>query len=528
MPSQIRIRLKSSRFERWQLLFLLFLVYFATALLYNLAYKSILWDETPHLYGALLLSHGQLSDYLSVTFYPPLFDVVAAGFFAVLGSSLFVGRLVAVVFALLTLGVLFKLASKTYGRKVAFLSCIILATMPGFIWVARLTILETALEFFLVACLFFFVEWLYSGKDTMIFLSGLMLGLAFLTKYQALVAGLVILVCLPILFYRSQLKAKFSRFWLFLVAAGILIVPMLARLLYSGGIGTWISLLQINDAQANIYSTRFSIPIFYLMEITNPGMPFANPVTIGVLVLGLMGLSWFVWRRKPQDKFFLVWFLVVYVFFTLIASRTWRYALPLFPVLAVGASVFVVSLFDKMQDYWKKSGVAVKKKWLSKALAAALIIVVAGTIVYSAVDAEMWVANESTNLPLPEAIRYVAQNLTHNQSLMVLCPVNNLNINVAQFYLAADECKDNSIWQYPTLPPDSYTPNINVAEFTALCHQKNVRYVLLDDNTGYQYFNSTLTAQAVSDIVLASGNFTQAATFGTAPYRVFVFQPNPT
>jgi 4-amino-4-deoxy-L-arabinose transferase-like glycosyltransferase len=121
---------------RWELLFLLFLAAFGVLLCYNLAFKSILWDETPHLYGSLLLSQERVGEYLGVTFYPPLFDGVTAGFFAVFGASLWMGRFVSVIFALLTLFALFKLADRAYGRRVAFLACLFMAAMPAFIWVA--------------------------------------------------------------------------------------------------------------------------------------------------------------------------------------------------------------------------------------------------------------------------------------------------------------------------------------------------------------------------------------------------------
>jgi 4-amino-4-deoxy-L-arabinose transferase-like glycosyltransferase len=75
----------------------------------------------PHLYGSLLLSEGRVSEYLSVTFYPPLLDLITAGFFKVFGASLWVGRFVSIAFSLLTLVVLFRLASKAYSRRVAFI-----------------------------------------------------------------------------------------------------------------------------------------------------------------------------------------------------------------------------------------------------------------------------------------------------------------------------------------------------------------------------------------------------------------------
>ena len=525
MLSQISAQLR--RRGRWELLFLLFIVACAVLLSFDLAFKSILWDETPHLYGALLLSQGRLSEYLATTFYPPLFDIVTAGVFTAFGASLWVGRFVSVVFALLTLVVLFKLASKAYNRRVAFLSCIFLVVMPGFIWVARLSILEVALMSFLVASFWLFLEWIHSGKDKMIVFSGLMLGCAFLIKYPALLAGLIIVVSLPLLLYHAEFKPKLSRFTLFFVGVAAIVIPVLAALTVSGGIAPWLSLLQINDAQANVYSVRFPIPIFYIIESTFPGIAFAHPISIGIFVLGALGVGLFALRRKPTDRFFLVWLLVIYVFFTLIASRTWRYVLPLYPVVAVAGASFVAALYGKAEHYWKNANTPANRKLLGKILAGWLIALTASAAIYSVVEAQRWVANETVYIPLPEATHYAAQRINGSDAILVLCPINNLNINVLKFYLNANEGKNNTLIQYPTLPPDSYPMDFNITEVTYLCQQNHVKYLMLEENTGYNYFNSTLTAQSVEDIVVSGGNFALAETFGDTPYRVFVFQTAP-
>lgn len=524
--SQFSIRLR--RLGKWELLFLIFLVAFGVVLSYNLAYKSILWDETPHLYGSLLLSEGRVGEYRGVTFYPPLFDGVTAGFFAVFGANLWLGRFVSVVFALLTLVALFKLADRAYGRRVAFLACLFMAAMPAFIWVARLSILETALEFFLMLCFWLLLEWLHRDDQKLAMLSGLALGCAFLIKYQAVIAGLVVLVALPLMLGKNGLKQKLGQFKWFIAGAAVIMVPVLAALTVSGGIAPWLSLLQINDAQANIYSARFPIPIFYIIESTFPGMQLVHPISIGIFILGALGLGLFALRRKPEDRFFLVWLLVIYVFFSLIASRTWRYVMPLYPVVAVAGASLVMALYGRAEKAWKATNNSLNRKRLGKVFAVLLIAATASAVVYSAADAERWIAGESVYIPLPEATHYVASRINGTDELMVLCPINNLNINVLKFYLNADKAKNNTIVQYPTLPPDSYNMNFNTSEAAHLCKENNVKYVLFDENTGYKYFNSTLTAPDLADLMVSSGNFTLAETFGSAPFRVFVFQAVPT
>jgi len=140
---------------------LIVLVVFALAAVWNLGYMSVQWDEMPHLGGAVLLSHGQLWDYMTIYgYYPPAFDIVTTGYFQIFGINEVAGRLVAVTFALLAIAVTFELAKKSYGAKNALIASALLATMPGFFWLSRVTMLETMLIFFFTLTMFTFSTWL--------------------------------------------------------------------------------------------------------------------------------------------------------------------------------------------------------------------------------------------------------------------------------------------------------------------------------------------------------------------------------
>ena len=156
------------------------MVIYAFALLYNLGYMSIQWDEIPHLYGSQLLVRGQLREYMSTYgYYPPLYDIVATGYFQIFGASAASGRLVAVTFSLLSIWIVFEFANRTYGPKIALISSILLGSMPGFFWVSRMAMLETMLVFFFSLSMFFFFSWIRVHKDKALLLSCLALRLGF-------------------------------------------------------------------------------------------------------------------------------------------------------------------------------------------------------------------------------------------------------------------------------------------------------------------------------------------------------------
>ena len=155
--------------NKWQLAFLIFVIVYAVFLLLDLSQPAIQWDEITHLNGGSFLLRGEFQTYISLSaFYPPMFDTVTMIFFKVLGVSVFNGRLVAVVFSLLTLGLVFEFARKMYNAKTAFVASVLLAVMPGYIWLSRMAMIETMLVFFFTLAVFFFYLWLKSHRNILL------------------------------------------------------------------------------------------------------------------------------------------------------------------------------------------------------------------------------------------------------------------------------------------------------------------------------------------------------------------------
>ena len=182
---------------------------------------SVQWDEMPHLYGATMLSRGQTWDYMTTYgYYPPIFDLVTTGFFQIFGATQVAGRLVAVTFSVLAIGLLFEFTKKTYGQRNALIASILLGTMPGFFWLSRVTMLETMLIFFFTLVMFAFYSWITKDSNKALIFSGLALGIGVLAKYQIIVAAIAML--LSILFLcRKRLKLSLAKFLLICCNCGL-------------------------------------------------------------------------------------------------------------------------------------------------------------------------------------------------------------------------------------------------------------------------------------------------------------------
>ena len=521
----LRLWLKNG-FNKWRLALLIFSVVYAFFLLLELGYMTLQWDEMSHLYGGLLLSRGQTQSYLTLYgYYPPLYDLLTTGFYLVLGAGATSGRLTAVMFSLLSIWVTFEFAKRTYGPKTALVSAILLGVMPGFFWLSRVAMLETMLIFFFTLTLFFFFTWLNKHNDKAFYLSCLALGIGFLAKYQIIVAGVVMIAGILWL-GRDKLKRRFTKFLLVPLIAVAVVVPWLVVLYQTNGVsdfGTLFYVIQEGGQDRAAYSARFPAPVFYLVEMTWPfnDIP-VHPVSLPLYVLGLAGLGLFAWRRKPEDKFLLAWFAVVYVFFTFIPNKQWRYITPVFPVLAISAASLVLFLYDKIRG-WKPKQVS--HDGYKKIAAALLVVLVAAAVAYSSYNAYQMTVRDQFHIPIEETTTYIASHMSLNESAVIVCAYNLFNQDMFRFYLPANMSVDQ-IWQYPELPVDSFTPHFNITEFVSLCEQRNAKYLILYDYGAYSpFFNTTLTYSNVTQMLYDSGKFGFTGDepfFGDMPHRTFL------
>ncbi len=287
---------------------LIFLVIFAAAVLYNLGYMSVQWDEMPHLYGATMLSRGQTWDYMTTYgYYPPIFDLVTTGYFQIFGISQITGRLVAVTFSLLAIVLLFEFTKRTYGQKNALIACVLLGTMPGFFWLSRVTMLETMLIFFFTLVMFAFYSWITKDTYKTLLFSGLVLGIGVLAKYQIIVAAIAML--LSILFLaRKRLKLNLAKFLIIFGIVVLVALPWFAMIYHYNGVTKFETLQYVMSEGGQdrpAYSNRFQpIPAYYLVEMSWPFNDIAvHPISLPIFALGLCGLVIICLPKKETGHF---------------------------------------------------------------------------------------------------------------------------------------------------------------------------------------------------------------------------------
>jgi 4-amino-4-deoxy-L-arabinose transferase-like glycosyltransferase len=517
------------RLDRWRILLLIFAVVYGVLLSINLADSAVQWDEVNHLTGGLLLIRGDMTQYfLTSSFYPPMYNLVTAAYFAVAGASVFAVRFVAVTFAVLSVVGVFEVAKQMYGSKTGLLAAVFFAVIPGVVWLSRMALIETLMIFVFVACMLFFYRWILTSRRTDLIISVAAFIVGAVTKYQLLVLiPIAVLVGMLVFGKRSFLKTQIVRIFKFprLIATAVLVgiaVFAFYELYELGAIQLMWYAIQTGTAERALTSSSYPAPIFYLVEMTS-GPYGIHPIALVPYLVGLAGIVLLAWKRKTPDKFLLIWFFTVYVVFSIIPNKDWRYGVLLFPVLAVAAANLLVTAFGFAQRTWRLPKISVTKKRLAQISACLLVAFTVGALYSSCVEAQKWVATAPPPIPVAQAVAFVQTSLGPNQSVAVALPVNRFNDYLVWFYLNAKAPSSNRVWLYPEQAADAYTPNFNITQFITLCQENNARFVLLYEDSGFTYFNSNITSNDICVQLNATGLFALQQNVGVAPERIFVY-----
>lgn len=325
----------------------------AVMMLTNLLWLSIdrtppAWDQAAHIRSVVLANNfinGQTSfvDLVrSFGGYPPLIYLVGGVWSSVFGVSIFSISFLNTLFLIVGIIGVYKLAD-CVGRdrsrpvpteNVALISAIVLSLFPVIYDISRNFLLDLPLLVFVVWGLYFWLK----NYDVGILI---MLVLASLTKLNGF------LYFGPIGLWYLWEARKSEKIFLRLVAGGII---------YLVTVGWWWG---IN--WQNIYQ--------YLTGLAGTGEKLTDPMNLASLttwihyfrlfflhqagpVLALVTvLSWFYVPKDKHNKMLIYWAIFVYVIFTIIKNKDFRFTMPLLPVVAVWIGEYLMQIKNKLYIY---------------------------------------------------------------------------------------------------------------------------------------------------------------------------------
>lgn len=330
--------------NRYHLLIISILIVSAFSHLWNVAgFPDVFFDEGVYMRRAMHVLNGLGPQEGSFYDHPWFGQIFLAGILGSIGyphslnssgdansiSALYaVPRIIMGLLAVADTFLVYKIAGKRYGQKVALVSAALFAVMP-ISWIFRRILLDSILLPFLLLSIWAALCSKDSKHGTwLVLLSGVCVGLAVFTKIPAftmipLVGGIV--------FFGNTKRFKMLALWLL----PVILIPLLwpAQSMESGQFSNWVrDVFYFQTHRVGGSDLSFITKSFMQMD---PALFWLAAAGIGFAAI----------RR---DYLILGWFVPFLVFLYAISYNQYFYWIPVIPVMCIAAAVLIVRLFEKI------------------------------------------------------------------------------------------------------------------------------------------------------------------------------------
>jgi len=316
--------------------------------------------------------------------------------YKIFGVNWFAARFVAVVFAGLSVCVTWLIAKNLFNRNVATLSAVILVTVPLFFRHAKNAVPDMALNFFIVWAIYCAIRFIKSSFDifggdiqdlslrnkySILFFVACALG--FMIKgFTALIIPILTLIVFSILIKRVKILSLI-RFARGLLIVGLIVCPWFFYMIWVHG-QAYLEYMLVDETKNRLVAggghfiirlatTFFDHIVFYCNVIGSYFAPW-SVFLLGALPLSLKWLA-SVHPFKEGTRILLIWFLVVFCFFSMIYFSINHYMLVLSTPFAILVSCFCLEPLDRQRAF--PTTVSFLRKYM------ALFIFTVGTLAYA-------------------------------------------------------------------------------------------------------------------------------------------------
>jgi len=262
---------------------------------------------------------------------PPLFFWLTL-LLAKLTSFESASRWVSALASLGTLLLTYLLGQISGNKKIGFTAALILMTSSLFALLMSTGNIDTTLTFFTTLSLFLFIKWQLQGRLKYLFFAYIACGMGILAKGPvALVIPWLAYISWEISKYFRREKPSFLHLvWGPLIALAVAAAWVIPACIAGGREYTQIILLKQQMGRA-VQAYVHRRPWYeYLITFAPNTLPWF--VVLPGTILELKN------RIKEKNKlilFYVIWFCVIFIFFSLISSKRERYLLPCYPVFGL-------------------------------------------------------------------------------------------------------------------------------------------------------------------------------------------------
>ncbi len=269
------------------------------------------------------------------------------------------------------------LALELFGRRIAWLSALILMTMQRIWWQARFGQIDMLLTFFLTLCLYAFLRWQGSGgrrNSPWLFVFYGSIAGALLSKGVGTLAFPVLFIITYLLFEKRRVMAqdissqngaiattrKNGYLMAFaairdmrpIIGGLIVFLPYIVWYVYA----RWTASAELRVSASQIVtSDLFKQTIGrFIFGVSHPQAPWYYFITVPIdmfpWTLFLLWIIPYIWKEKNSEqnvKFLLYWVVPAFVFFSIAIGKRAIYLLPIFPALAILAGCSLENFDDE-------------------------------------------------------------------------------------------------------------------------------------------------------------------------------------
>ncbi len=329
------------------------------------------WDEA--IYAKISKNMVESHNYLSMNWLPgkvwyekpPLYMWLASFVMSVAGFGELAARLPSAILGLLTVLLVYLIGTRLFNKTAGFISALSILTNIHFLYYSRASMLDVSVTFFITLSLYFYLKYLEKERWMFIILSGISFGLGVMTKGVVGFIPLEIILFFEIYRYLSK-QQKISRRRiihgvLFLVSGGLIFMPWHLVMYQKFGfpfIKNYL-LYHVIDRATNAIEDK-GRPFFWYLTVMKVSMRIWF-----IALIGSSGYTLFrVLRKFSKHVFLLIWFLAIFLLFSISKSKLIWYIIPIYPV----AALIVGDFIDIAITYFIGKFKFVKSEYALKAL----------------------------------------------------------------------------------------------------------------------------------------------------------------
>ena len=313
---------------------LIFLVFLIVKLVSLFIAADIWWDSAVYLgMGKYIYSFGNVG--LWEDSRPLVWPLILGFFWKINLDAVFFGKLLVVLFSLGILLLTYLIALDIFNKKTAIISALFLAFSQTFFLFSNILHAEIPSTFLVLLGFYCFSRKKYG-------LSGLFLGISFMTRFFQIFAFIPLALILFYLFIKK--KMPYSNLFYFSLFFLIPVIPYLILSYFSYNNPLYPFLLQS-------FMTKYTGWVFFQPFY----FYFVNLVNENILVLFSIIALVFIFKKPALKTFSLsLLFLFLFVPYNLIAHKEMRLLIPALPFLYILASfglLYFIDIFKKNKNW---------------------------------------------------------------------------------------------------------------------------------------------------------------------------------